>query len=517
MTVGSLIRRTAASPSDAAFIAAGGMLLTGTVQAADSRYNLQTPVTQIAQQVYDLHTIMLVICLLIFLVVFGVMFYSVYAHRKSKGAVAAQWHENTTVEILWTVIPVFILLGMAWPATKTVLAMKDTSNPDITIKATGYQWKWGYDYLKGEGEGIRLVSNLSTPREQIDGNKQAERSQSAYLLEVDDPLVVPVGKKIRILTTANDVIHAWWVPAFAVKQDAIPGFIRDTWFRADKEGIYRGNCAELCGKDHGFMPIEVHVVSAEKYSSWVADRKKAAAATAADPSKKYTLAELKEKGQNVYDANCVACHQATGKGLAPAFPPLDGSKIATGPIAEHLGIVLHGKPGTAMAAFKQLSDLEIAAVVTFERNNWGNAVGDLVQPSDIQGVRGGAPVAAASAPAKAVPAEPAKAAAAEPLPAKLYFQVGKAALPPDAMDTVKAVADLLAAKPGAKVDITGYTDKTGNLDKNLDLAKERAKAVRDALKGAGVAEDRINMKKPEAVTGGADNKEARRVEINPAI
>lgn len=515
MIVGSSIRRTVALPGmSAAALIAAGISPAGAAQASEARYNFQTPVTDIAQQVYDLHSVMMAICLVIFIAVFGVMFYSVYAHRKSKGAVAAQWHENTAVEILWTIIPVFILLGMAWPATKTVLAMKDTSNPDITIKATGYQWKWGYDYLKGEGEGIRLVSNLSTPRDQIDGDNKAARSQTSYLLEVDDPLVVPVGKKIRILTTANDVIHAWWVPAFAVKQDAIPGFIRDTWFRADKEGIYRGNCAELCGKDHGFMPIEVHVVSAQKYTSWVADRKKAAAAAADDPAKQYTLAELKDKGQKVYDANCAACHQASGKGLAPAFPPLDGSKIATGPIAEHVGIVMHGKPGTTMASWKQLSDVEIAAVVTFERNNWGNAVGDMIQPSDIRAARGGATLAAAPAPAKAVPTEAAGAASA--LPAKLYFEVGKATLPADAMDTVKAVADLLAAKQQAKIDITGYTDKTGSLDKNLELAKERAKAVRDALKAAGVAEDRINMKKPETVTGGGNDKEARRVEINPA-
>ena len=522
MTVGRLIRRIVAAfgTSAAASLGAGGLFLASSANATDGRYNLQTPVTQIAQQVYDLHTIMMVVCLVIFIAVFGVMFYSVFAHRKSKGAVAAQWHENTTVEILWTIIPVFILLGMAWPATKTVLAMKDTSNSDITIKATGYQWKWGYDYLKGEGEGIRLVSNLSTPRDQIDGDKQSARSQTSYLLEVDDPLVVPVGKKIRILTTANDVIHAWWVPAFAVKQDAIPGFIRDTWFRADKEGIYRGNCAELCGKDHGFMPIEVHVVSAEKYAAWVAERKKVAAAAAEDPSKKYTLAELKEKGQKVYDANCVACHQASGKGLAPAFPALDGSKIATGPIAEHVGIVLNGKAGTAMTAWKQLSDTEIAAVVTFERNHWTNAVGDLVQPSDIKAVRGGAQLATTSTAASAPVAEASKqqptAAASGALSAKIYFTVGKAALPADAMDAVKAVAGLLAAKPEAKVDITGYTDQSGSIDKNLELAKERAKAVRDALKGAGIAEDRIHMKKPEAVSGGGDNKEARRVEINPA-
>ncbi|WP_374602123.1 cytochrome c oxidase subunit II [Niveibacterium sp.] len=245
--------------------------------AVDARYNLQPPVTGIAEQIYGMHSMMLVICLVIFVGVFGVMFWSVFRHRKSKGAVAAHFHENTAVEIAWTVVPVLILLGMAYPATKTVISMKDTSNPDITIKATGYQWMWGYDYLKGEGEGVRFISTLSTPRDQIEGGAAKGAN---YLLEVDNPVVVPVGKKIRILTTANDVIHAWWVPAFGVKQDAIPGFIRDTWFRAEKEGVYRGNCAELCGKEHGFMPIEVHVVSAAKYAEWVAAQKKRMAAEA---------------------------------------------------------------------------------------------------------------------------------------------------------------------------------------------------------------------------------------------
>lgn len=252
-------------------------------EQAHARYNLQQPVTGIAEQINDMHTLMLVICLFIFVGVFGVMFWAVFNHRKSKGAVAAHFHENTAVEIAWTVIPVLILLGMAWPATKTVIAMKDTSNPDITVKATGYQWKWGYDYLQGEGEGIRFLSALATSRDQIEG--KAPKGE-AYLLEVDNPLVVPVGKKVRVLLTANDVIHSWWVPAFGVKQDAIPGFIRDTWFRADKEGVYRGNCAELCGRDHGFMPVVVHVLSAEKYAEWVtAQKAKAVAgATSATPA-----------------------------------------------------------------------------------------------------------------------------------------------------------------------------------------------------------------------------------------
>ncbi len=247
-------------------------------QSIPSKFNLPPPVTPIGAQIYDLHNLMLIICLVIFIAVFGVMFWAVFRHRKSRGAVAANFHENTSVEIAWTIIPVFILLGMAWPATKTVLDMKNTADPDITIKATGYQWKWGYDYLQGEGQGIRFVSNLSTPRDQIEGD--APKGEH-YLLEVDNPLVVPVGKRIRVLTTANDVIHSWWVPAFGVKQDAIPGFIRDAWFRADTEGVYRGNCAELCGRDHGFMPVEVHVVSQQAYTEWVARQLAAGAAAPA--------------------------------------------------------------------------------------------------------------------------------------------------------------------------------------------------------------------------------------------
>ena len=357
---------------------------------AAAEVNLQPPVTKIAEQIYDMHTLMLVICLLIFIGVFGVMFYAIYAHRKSKGAIPAQFHENTTVEILWTIVPIFILLGMAWPATKTVIAMKDTSNPDLTIKATGYQWKWGYDYIKGEGEGIHFFSSLKTPQEQI--HNQAPKGEH-YLLEVDNPLVVPVGKKVRVLATANDVIHSWWVPAFGVKQDAIPGFIRDTWFRADQEGVYRGNCAELCGKDHGFMPIEVHVLSQEKYAAWVAEQQGKLAAMQEDPSKAWTLAELKARGEKVYAANCVACHQANGKGLPPTFPSLDGSKVVLGPKEGQIHTVLNGvqRDGkqTPMAAWgKQLSDTDIAAVITFTRNSWGNSTGEAVQPAEVRAGRG---------------------------------------------------------------------------------------------------------------------------------
>jgi len=363
----------------------GGVLLALNAGFAAAAYqlNFQPPVTRIASEIYDLHMLMMYVILVVFCVVFGVMFYSIYAHRKSAGHKAAQFHENTAVEIIWTVIPLLILVAMAWPATKTLIAFKDTSNPDITIKATGYQWKWGYDYLKGEGEGIAFLSNSATPQDQIQNRKPKGEN---YLLEVDNPLVVPVAKKIRILTTANDVIHSFWVPAFGIKQDAIPGFVRDTWFRADKEGTYRGQCAELCGKDHGFMPIVVEVVSQEKYAAWVGDQKKKAAAD--DPSKVWGAVELKARGEKVYAANCAACHQATGKGLPPAFPPLDGSKIATGDKKAHIDIVLGGKPGTAMAAFgKQLSDTDIAAVVTFERNAWGNKTGDLVQPAEVKAAR----------------------------------------------------------------------------------------------------------------------------------
>ena len=365
----------------------GGVALSLLASIANAAYqvNFQEPATKLAQTVSDLHMMMMYICGVIFVGVFGVMFYSIIKHRKAPGRVAATFHENTTVEILWTVIPTIILLVMVWPVTKALISMRDSTGADITIKATGYQWKWGYDYIKGEGEGIKFMSVLSTPRDQIEG--KAPKGEH-YLLEVDNHLVVPVGKKIRILTTAEDVIHAWYVPAFAVKQDAVPGFIRDTSFRAEREGTFRGQCAELCGKDHGFMPIVVDVVSEEKYVAWVAEQKTKMAALAEDPSKVWTMAELMARGEAVYTQTCAACHQANGKGLPPAFPALDGSKVATGPKEGHLGMVLNGKPGSAMAAFgKQLSDSEIAAVVTYERNAWGNKVGDLVQPGEVKALR----------------------------------------------------------------------------------------------------------------------------------
>jgi cytochrome c oxidase subunit 2 len=354
---------------------------------AEMRLNLQQPETIIAREIYDLHTVILLICVIIFIVVFGAMFYALWKHRKSVGHRAEQFHENTTVEIIWTVIPFLILIGMAIPATKTVLAMKDSSSPDMTIKATGFQWKWRYDYLD---EDIGFYSNLTTPLDQIEN--RAPKGEH-YLLEVDNPLVVPIGKKVRILTTANDVIHSWWVPAFGVKQDAIPGFVRDTWFKVDEPGTYRGQCAELCGKDHGFMPIVVEAVSEGKYKEWVAQQqsKKSQTSTsaAADLNKTYTLDELKAEGEKVYGKTCVACHQANGQGMPPTFPALAGGKIATGPLAGHVDIVVNGsKKNPAMVAWKtQLSDLEIAGVITYERNSFGNKLGDMVQPKDIAAAR----------------------------------------------------------------------------------------------------------------------------------
>jgi cytochrome c oxidase subunit II len=346
--------------------------------------NLQPPVTQIAQQIYSIHNLMLLICLVIFVAVFGVMFYSILKHRKSLGHKPADFHESTAVEIAWTVVPFLIVIGMALPATKTLVAMKDTSNADITIKATGMQWKWGYDYLKGEGEGISFLSNLSTPREQVVDPSKVKNEN--YLIEVDNMVVVPVNKKIRIITTANDVIHSWTIPAFGVKQDAIPGFVRDTWFKAEKTGTYRGQCVELCGKEHAFMPIVVNVVTDDEYTQWVNGKKKELAAKADDPNKTWTVDELKQRGEKVYTANCVACHQATGKGVPGAFPALDGSAVVAGAKADQIKLVLTGK--NAMPSWKALSDTEIAAVITYTRNNWSNkSQQNIVQPAEVLAAR----------------------------------------------------------------------------------------------------------------------------------
>jgi len=345
-------------------------------------FNLQPPETPIASEIFHLHNLILWVCVGIFIVVFSTMFYSIYKHRKSVGHKAAHFHENTTVEIIWTIIPFFILMGMAYPATQTVLAMRDASDPDMTVKVTGYQWKWEYEYPK---EGIKFFSILATPRDQIE-NKAAKGEH--YLLEVDNPLVVPAGKKIRVLLTGNDVIHSWSVPAFGVKQDAIPGFIKDDWFKVDKPGIYRGQCSELCGKDHGFMPIVVEAKEPAEYAKWVEAQKVKMAAAEQNVNKVYTMEEMKPMGEKVYTANCAACHQANGKGIPNVFKPLDGSPTVQGPKLAHMETVMNGRPGTAMQAFaKQLSDTDIAAVITYERNSWSNKTGEVIQPSEIKALR----------------------------------------------------------------------------------------------------------------------------------
>ncbi len=348
--------------------------------------DLPPAVTGIAADQKWLHYFMLWICTVIFLGVFGVMFYSIFKHRKSKGAKPANFHESTTVEIIWTIVPFIIVIAMALPATKTVVAMKDTSAADLTIKATGIQWKWGYDYLTGEGEGIGFVSTLDVgQREQSDSGKPTPVDD--YLLKVDNPLVVPVDKKIRIITTASDVIHAFMVPSFGIKQDAIPGFVRDTWFRAEKVGDYYGQCAELCGKEHAYMPIHVKVLSQGDYTKWVDAKKKEMAALADDPSKVWTLPDLQARGEKVYAANCAACHLPTGKGGGP-IKPLDGSPVVLdADKGAQIHTLLEGRNNGAMPSWKQLSDTELAAVITFMKNNWSNKTGQLVQPSEVAAAR----------------------------------------------------------------------------------------------------------------------------------
>ena len=347
--------------------------------------NLHPPVTKIAEQQVWLHWFMLIICTVIFVAVFGVMFYSIWKHRKSVGHKSANFHESVKVEIAWTVVPFIIVVLMALPATKAVVASKDTSNAEITIKATGYQWKWGYDYIKGEGEGIGFISTLDNAHREMSNSGKPVPTDD-YLLKVDNPLVVPVGKKIRIITTSNDVIHSFAVNSFGIKQDAIPGFVRDTWFKAEQIGDFHGQCQELCGKEHAYMPIHVKVVSAEDYTTWVAAENTKLAAKQDDPSKVWTLAELTQKGEKVYAANCVACHQATGKAMGP-IKALDGAAVVLDADAsKQIKVLLNGQ-NNAMPAWKQLSDSEIAAVISFTQNNWSNKTGQLVQPADVRAAR----------------------------------------------------------------------------------------------------------------------------------
>jgi cytochrome c oxidase subunit 2 len=344
-------------------------------------FNMSRGVTDTSEAVYGLHMTIFYICLAIAVVVFGVMFWSIFHHRKSKGATAAQFHESTVVEIIWTIIPFAILVVMAVPATLTLIDMYAPGESDIDIQVTGHQWKWHYKYI---GEDIDFFSVLATPQDQIDNKK---KKNPHYLLEVDNALVVPVDKKIRFLFTSNDVIHAWWVPDLAVKQDAIPGFINEAWTRINEPGIYRGQCAELCGKHHAFMPIEVKAVTEPEYLAWLQQQKEEKVAAGAAAQQEWTLDDLMTAGATVYEKNCAVCHQADGSGVPPAFPPLNGSPIAQGDMAEHIKIVVDGKQGTAMPAFgKQLSAVDIAAVITYERNSWDNKTGDIVTPAEIQAV-----------------------------------------------------------------------------------------------------------------------------------
>ena len=349
--------------------------------------NLQPAATKIAAEQAWLHWFMLIICTVIFLAVFGVMFYSILKHRKSLGHPAASFHESVKVEIAWTVIPFIIVILMALPATKAVVAAKDTSNADLTIKATGYQWKWGYDYLKGEGEGVSFVSTLSNEHRELSNSGAVGVSIDNYLLKVDNPLVVPVDKKIRIITTAVDVIHAFSVPSFGIKQDAIPGFVRDTWFRAERTGDFYGQCQELCGKEHAYMPIHVKVLSAEDYAVWAKEAQAKMAALQDDPSKVWALDDLVKRGEKVYAANCLACHQANGKG-GGAIKPLDGAAVVlNADKSKQIAILLAGQNNGAMPSWKQLSDTDLAAVISFTKNNWSNHTGQLVQPSEVLALR----------------------------------------------------------------------------------------------------------------------------------
>lgn len=355
---------------------------------AVNQLNLHPAVTRIAHEQHYLHWMMLIICTVIFIGVFAVMFYSIWKHRKSRGAKAANFHESATVEVVWTVVPFIIVVLMALPATKVLVAQKDTTNADVTIKATGYQWKWGYDYINGEGEGLSFIPTLDSSHRVLSDSGDVSKAPNDYLLKVDNPLVVPVDRKVRIITTANDVIHSFMVPSFGIKQDAIPGFVRDTWFRAEKTGDYYGQCAELCGKEHAYMPIHVKVLSNDGYKAWVDEQKKIAAAKKDDPSKVWSLQDLIARGEKVYAANCAACHQANGKGAGP-IKALDGSPVVLGPTAEMMHVVLEGRANGAMPAWKQLSDTELAAVVTFAKNHWSNKTGQLVQPAEFVAARTG--------------------------------------------------------------------------------------------------------------------------------
>lgn len=352
---------------------------------AEYGLNLTEGVTSVSRDIYSLHMIIFWVCVGIGILVFSVMIWSMVFHRKSKGAVASNFHESTVVELIWTLVPLAILIAIAFPATRVLIDLENTDKADMTVKITGYQWKWQYEYMDN---GVNFFSNLSQTSTDAMKDDTARANLPNYLLEVDKPLVLPINKKIRFLMTSNDVIHSWWVRDLGVKQDANPGFINDAWATIDKPGIYRGQCAELCGKDHGFMPIVVEAKSEADYKLWVDEQKAAQKAVEAASGKEWNKADLMAQGQKVYSKTCASCHGVTGGGIPGVFPALTASPIATGDIKEHISIVLHGKSGTAMQAFKaQLSDSDLAAVITYERNALGNNKGDMVQPSTIKSAR----------------------------------------------------------------------------------------------------------------------------------
>ncbi len=362
-------------------------LLSPLTVRADWEVNMPRGVTELSEEIYGLHMAAFWVCVVIGVVVFGAMFYSILKHRKSLGVKPATFHESTTVEIIWTVIPVIILVSLAIPAAQALVKMEDSSNSELTIQVTAYQWKWQYEYPE---QGIKFMSVLGSKSREASALDSGidPGSVEHYLLEVDNPVVVPVGKKVRLLFTSNDVIHSWWVPELAVKKDAIPGFINDMWVKVEKPGTYRGQCTELCGKDHGFMPINVVALDNAGFEAWVTEQKAAAAAAASSSDRVWAQDELMARGEEIYKSACVACHQVTGAGIPGVFPAMTGSAIVNGDIKGHLDIVLHGKAGTAMQAFSgQLNDADIAAVVTYERNALGNSVGDIAQPADVKAMR----------------------------------------------------------------------------------------------------------------------------------
>jgi cytochrome c oxidase subunit 2 len=348
------------------------------VETSTRQLNMPQGVTEVSQAAYDIHMIMVWVCTVIGIGVFGFMFYVMYAHRKSRGAVAENFHENLVVELLWTIVPTIILIVMAFPATTALLKVYDTDNPDIEIKITGYQWKWQYEYL---GEGVKFMSELNTSLDEVYGR---EPKGEHYLREVTEPLVLPVGKKIRFLVTGNDVIHSWWVPDFGVKRDAVPGLFTSGWAKTDEPGIYVGECTELCGLGHAFMPVVVEVKEEAEYNEWLAGKKAEAAEYASTIGKQWSAEELMVRGEEVYERSCAACHQSNGKGIPGVFPALKDSPIALGPMVGHIAVLIDGVAGTSMQSFAdQLSEVDIAAVVHYERNAWDNNVGDVTQPLDV--------------------------------------------------------------------------------------------------------------------------------------